>query len=270
MLARAWEMVQAAPYHVTLRWLFYGLLQEGWYSTKDDYKDKFQYALRRARRDFYEGWRPNTLVDDTRNPVIRGSGFDTVQEWIVNIPKYFPCQLDRWNDRDRFVELWFEARGMLRQFEYYTDHITLRPMGGQPSQDYKWECAKAIEQAIERYGKPTTVLYFGDLDTGGEVIGDVVERDTRDWCKYDFEFIRCGLTMDQVVKYDVPENFQKPGDYQWEALAGDLEFAAREIISEATEPFVRQGELSELDDTEAQATERLRGELRELAERWQA
>ncbi len=268
MLDRAWEMVDNAPYNVTARWLFYGLLQEGWYSTKSDYKNKFMKALSKARRSFYKKWRPNTLVDDTREAVIRGTGFSSVSHWLRSVPDYFPCQLDRWVTQEHYVELWFEARGMLHQFEYYTEHITLRPMGGQPSIDYKWEAAKALEAAAQRYNKPVVVLYFGDLDTGGEVISDVIERDVRSWCSVDLKFVRCGLTMEQVTKYGVPENFEKPGDYQWEALAGALEYAAEEIIDTSTEPFVRHDALSSFDGMEDEATDKLRDELKQLAKEW--
>lgn len=73
MLDRAWEMVENAPYDVTARWLFYGLLQEGYYSTKGDYKNRFMKALSKARHSFYKKWRPNTLVDGTREAVRRAS-----------------------------------------------------------------------------------------------------------------------------------------------------------------------------------------------------
>lgn len=268
ILDRAWELVNGAPYQVTARWLFYALLQEGWYSSKADYKNSFLKALSKARHSFYKNWQPNTLADDTREAVVRGSGFDNVGAWLRAVADYFPCQLDRWTAQDYYAELWFEARGMLNQFRYYTDHITLRPMGGQPSIDYKWESAKALEDAVRNYGKPVVVLYFGDLDTGGEVISGVVERDVRTWCAYDFRFVRCGLTMEQVEKYGVPENFEKPGDYQWEALAGDLEYAAGEIIQEAAAPYVRHDALSELDGVEDEATARLRDELEQLKDRW--
>ena len=36
-LDRAMGYIQAVPYRVTLRWLFYRLLQDGTYSSKQDY-----------------------------------------------------------------------------------------------------------------------------------------------------------------------------------------------------------------------------------------
>src|SRR5690606_12535114 len=113
-------------------------------------------------------------------------------------------------NQDYYVELWFEARAMAQQFAYYTEHITLRPMGGHASIAFKWEIAKDLENASEWYGKPIRILYFGDLDPAGGTIMEVVEEDVRKWCGVDFDLIRCGLTMQQVRQYQVPENFEKP------------------------------------------------------------
>jgi hypothetical protein len=171
-----------------------------------------------------------------------------------------------WRDQPYYVELWFEARAMTDQFRHYTNHSTLRPLGGQPSIPYKWEAAKSLEYAHRRYGVPIVVLYFGDLDNAGETISDVVERDVRTWCGVDFTFIRCGLTADQVAQYGVPENFEKPGDYQWEALPDE---AASEIITTSIEPFVRHDAFSKTQDEEWKVSEWARGELAGLADKWE-
>lgn len=41
ILDRAWDLVQGVPYKVSARWVFYRLLQEGFYSKKSDYKNKW-------------------------------------------------------------------------------------------------------------------------------------------------------------------------------------------------------------------------------------
>jgi hypothetical protein len=268
ILDRSWELVTVTPYKVTARWLFYVLLQEGYYNKKSDYKNKFMKLLSNARHEEYRDWQPDTLEDDRRQAIVRGYGWASVDNWLHDIPDYVPCQLDKWTGEDVYIELWFEANGMKNQFLYYTDHITLRPMGGQPSIPYKFEAAKALEWAARRYNATVVVLYFGDLDTGGEIISDAIERDTHKWCNCDFEFIRCGLTLEQVGKYGVPENPDKPGEYQWEALAGDREHAAGEIIADAIKPYMRQDafttKCANIEKSEAAATEQLRQELSEL------
>ena len=262
ILDRAYELVQSVPYQVSARWLFYRLLQEGYYKTKDDYKNKFLPAISSARHAFYNHWRPDTLADETRTAETRGEGFLTAGDWLRAIQSGgFECVLDKWQTQSHYVELWFEARAMLDQFRHYTEYITLRPMGGQPSIPYKWKTAKDLERRAKLYGKPIMVLYFGDLDTAGARIAQVVKDDVSKWCAAPFEFIYCGLTLEQVQRYNVPENFEKPGDYQWEALPDS---AASDIIKTHAEPFISHGGFSTICDLETRAAAWLRDQLVEL------
>lgn len=267
MLDRAFELVHSVPYQVGARWLFYRLLQEGFYSSKSDYKNKFVKAISAARHAFYKGWRPDTLADETRTAIERGDGAPDVPTWLAWVADGLTCRLDKWQRQSHYVELWYEARAMTQQFEHYTQHLTLRPMGGQPSIDYKWAAAKALEEAAAAYDAPIIILYFGDLDTAGELISEVIERHVRTWCAADFTFIRCGLTQAQVDRYGVPENFEKPGEYQWEALSDP---AAREIITDNVAPYLRHDAFAEIERTERDATEWVRAQMTELGARWEA
>ena len=264
ILDRAWTLVQSVPYQVSARWLFYRLLQEGYYRKKSDYS-KFLKAISTARKAFYGGWQPDTLADETREAIYRGGGYGSVNHWLASLPKDYPCVLDKWQAQPAYVELWFEARAMIDQFRHYTRFITLRPMGGQPSIPFKWESAKHLEQVGAAYDVPITILYFGDLDEAGAHIADVVETDVRQWCEADFEFIHCGLTVEQVRRYDVPENPEKPDEYQWEALPDE---AAREIISGYVNRFLRQEVFLAVNQQETAATAWLANEAGELTKKW--
>jgi hypothetical protein len=136
-------------------------------------------------------------------------------------------------------------------------------MGGQPSIHYKYQTAKHLEQMGERYQLPIVVLYFGDLDTSGGIIADVAERDVRKWCDVDFTFVRCGLTQQQVVDWNVPENFEKPGEYQWEALSDE---GAKTIITQSIEPYLRQDALDAAERRMARATSWARRQFVLMAE----
>lgn len=267
MLARALELVGSVPYQVSLRWLFYRVLQEGFYSSKDDYKNKFEPAISAARRAFYMGWRPDTLADETREAIVRGGRFSSVEDWLDTVARGVFCDLDRWTYQNTYVELWYEARAMSQQFEHYTDHITLRPLGGQPSIPYKWQAAKDIERLAAAYNMPVVILYFGDLDSAGETIAQVVERDVREWCAAEFKFVHCGLNAQQVKLYGVPENPEKPGEYQWEALTDD---AARSIITTNTSRYLRDDGVVEAERLERQATRWLRRELVGVVDKWRS
>lgn len=266
ILDRAYDLVQSVPYSVSARWLFYRLLQEGYYTAKADYKNKFLKAVSTARHAFYGNWRPDTLADETREAIVRGQGASDVTEWLTWVADGLTCELDKWGSQPCYVELWYEARAMTQQFEHYTRHLTLRPMGGQASIEYKWKAAKALEQAFDDYGRPLVVLYFGDLDTAGGVISEVIERDVRKWCDADFEFIRCGLTPEQVQRYNVPENPEKPGEYQWEALSDE---GARAIITASVAPYLHHDAFGDVEEQEGIATAWVRQEVSNLVNRWE-
>jgi len=267
MLDRAAELVDSVPYRVSARWLFYRLLQEGFFDKKTDYSAKFLKAISTARHSFYGSWRPDTLADETREAIIRGDGSTDVPAWLNLIADRLTCHLDKWRSQNYYVELWFEARAMAQQFEHYTKHVTLRPMGGQPSIPYKWNTAKHLDRAANAYGLPIVVLYFGDLDKAGGVISEVVERDVRTWCSANFEFVHCGLTSEQVNEWNVPENPEKPGEFQWEALPDE---GAQTIITEAVSPYLRQDAFSEMERKETEATRWVRVQLAGLVKDWKA
>lgn len=266
MLDAAWDLIQSVPYQVSLRWLFYNMLQLGYYSKKSDYKGNFAYIVTEARHRFYKEWRPDTLADDTRAPIERNGHFSDGAEWLEVYAARLVCSIDMWLTQPNYVEVWFEARAMTSQFEYYIPRlIPLRPLGGQTSLDMKWKAAKAIEEASAAYELPVTILYFGDLDPAGELISDVVNAHVSGWCQVPFDFIHCGLTPSQIVQYNVPENFDKPGEYQWEALSDD---AARSIITSAIDPFIDRDAIRAAEELQKTDTARLRKALTELSTTW--
>ncbi len=210
------QHIQSVPYKVGLRWAFYRLLQEGYYHEKGDY-DKFKDLASTARKRYLRGWSPNTIIDDTRGITWCGYGAISKEEWL----KELSCSLDRYQTKHRFLMIWFEARAMEKQFRYYTKDIPLAAFGGDASIPFKWDIAMAIRNAKERYNKPIMILYFGDLDDKGQKIYKAALKDIRAWSQTDFECIYCGLTKEQAEIFKLPENPDKPGQYQWEALTDE-------------------------------------------------
>jgi hypothetical protein len=233
---------------VSLRWLFYKLLQEGHYKTKDDYKNKFCWTFSRARHSYHKNWRPDTLTDEGRNVITRVSGYESTaqagDDLRENILGAANISIDHFYRQENYVELWFEANAMVSQFQYYTKNIDLIPMGGTASIPYKWSIAKRLEDAGRRYGKPIKILYFGDEDYAGHEIQGVIESDVGGWCSEPFEVIWCGLTMEQAEHYGIPENFEKKG-YQWEALPDE---GAKEIITSAIERHIDLDLINEAEE----------------------
>lgn len=262
ILRVALELVEAAPYRVSARWVFYRLLQLGYYTGKGDYKDKFIKATSAARHALYNGWRPDTLADETREAIVRTGRHETLGEWLGSYVDSLQVNLDVWSEQNCYVELWYEARAMTQQFEHYTRYITLRPMGGQPSIDYKYQTALHLDYMAERYGVPVVVLYFGDLDNAGDIIANVAERDVRKWCNASFTFERCGLTAQQVADWEIPENPEKPGEYQWEALSDE---GAKAIITQSINGYLHHGAFDRAEQRMAHATHWMRNQFALMA-----
>lgn len=236
ILERAWEHVNSIPYRATSRWLFYRLLQDGFYRGKDDYKLRFIPLMSRVRHNEWGPWLPDSLADDRRSSIGAAGGERDVAEWASAVAENgITCVLDHWYRQGTYAIVMFEADAMIRQFQYYTRGVVLWPCGGMPSIDYKYRIAKHIEERSGEYDLPAVVLYFGDYDSAGVTIPETSLADIRGWCDVDFEVVRCGLNEGDAERFGIPENFDKPGEYQWEALS---DAAARELITSSVARFV--------------------------------
>lgn len=255
--------VYTVPYRVTARWLFYRLVQERGFR-KDQYK-KFLRWISCARKRFYLGWIPDILADDTRQAYLRGYGYQTPLVWMKSFKRQL-CTLDKYTDQDTIVEIWFEAEAMFSQFNHYTKpyHVTLRPFRGDASIAYKWQIAKDLER-LAQYKKPIQILYFGDLDKKGLEIPNNALRDIRAWCKADFSFLRCGINEEHVKAFKLPEQPEKPGCFQWEALS---EEQAQELILGNLERFWSLDSIRAVEALEAKATQQWIRLVEEILERF--
>lgn len=265
----AWTWVQSVPYRVTARWVFYRLLQDGIYTQKAGYKHLLS-LLSKARKEFYAGWHPSTLADDTRAALIRGDGYETPSKWLDALQEHLACNLDRWGDQPVYVECWFEAAAMQAQFDYYAnENIPLLAFHGDVSIPEKWAAADRLVRCWLHYHKPITIYYFGDLDPKGLEIPESAWADIELWARalarrrqlstYDdfthgLTFTRLGLNPGDELTYSIPENPERPGTYQWEALAD--EDAARIIEQANTTLDLPAFEAVESDELEAAETVR--------------
>lgn len=267
ILDRAFQHVQSVPYRVSLRWLFYRLYQEGFYTDKKkDYKNKFASLLSRARHTFFKEWRPNTLEDETRNVIRKVGGYENAEsageDMAENILDAAIISLDHFYRQENYVELWFEARAMAGQFEHFTRRIDLVPMGGSASIPFKWELAQRLNLVAEKYNKPIIILYFGDEDESGHIIQQTIEKDVGEWTRAGFELIWCGLTKDQALKHEIPSSIEGKG-YQWEALPDK---AAGEIITQSIEQYIDSDLIEEVNEEAQEFGESWRSRLEDILE----
>jgi hypothetical protein len=261
----AWKAIQSVSYKVTVRWVFYRLLQSGVYNEKKDYKHLI-HLLSKARKSFYQGWRPYTLADDTRSPIImqhrgmyelflRGGGFKDEAEWMKALREELNCPLRRWSTQPLYMEYYYEAKAMGAQFLYHAnENVPLLAFGGDCTVGPKWDCAMRLAAAYMMYRTPIKICYFGDFDPKGLVIGESAWKDIKLWAvakvirelnaddeecdmtteevESYFQFQRIGINKEHIKKYNIMENPERPGAYQWEALDDD---SAKALIQSAND-----------------------------------
>ena len=265
ILDKGWAWKESVPYKVSARWIFYKLYDFDHLFDADKktaYKNLFLPLFSKARKQFYDNWRPDSLTDDSREEFLDGFGYTNEKEWLEIGIGERECILDKWQDAENYVEIWFEAFAMKGQFEYFAPGVSLVPFKGDASIEYKWRTAKRLERMAERYdNKPIKILYFGDADKKGKEIPENALRDIRNWCFAPFEYIRGGLSIEQAREFGLGENIDQLGSYQWESLSHDQ---ARELIVPNVEQVVSQRLISEIKSKEQEATARFREAIKNL------
>jgi len=222
----AMTKIKSVPYNVSVRWVFYQCVQAGLIEKKDI--TSFTMLLSKARKHFYNGWHPSLLADSVRECDFKGEQYAG-----------FGYENDSINEQDYYVQLWFEAEAMHGQFEHYTKdyRVSLIPFRGECSIPIKWQIAKKLENMHKKYQLPIKILYFGDCDQKGLEIFENALRDIKVWCHVEFAIERIGLTDQQAKTFNLPENPNKPGTYQWEALNNEQ---AGNLILEALTKYQRK------------------------------
>jgi len=235
------QEIQALPYRPGLRWAFYRSMEK-FQLSKSDWK-AFKNNLARRRKNFADGWAPDTLTDTVRTVSYHGHGPDSWDEYRQQLIERAP-KAGLWTDPElsQYVECWFEAEAMTQQFEHYLGEpyrITLRPFRGDYTLSPKWNTASEI-RVMAGLGKSIVILYFGDADFKGSQIPFSALRDVEAWSGVKVDFVVGGLTGDQAKQLGLPENFERPGEWQWEALSDQQ---AQEIILETLQEKVDVQEL---------------------------
>lgn len=175
-----------------------------------------------------------------------------------------------------YVECWFEASAMEAQFDYYTnENIPLLAFRGDVSIPEKWKAAERLALRWAELHKPIIIYYFGDLDPKGLTIPESAWVDIRLWARAlvqnytpgdsrkfreGLAFRRVGLSPGDERIYSLPENPERPGTYQWEALSDEQ---ARDLIEQANAEL-DLGAFEEMEAKEQAAAAKVREHLEEL------
>ena len=121
---------------------------------------------------------------------------------------------DLWKNSPHHIEVWVESRSIAGVLIDLCEElaVSLYPCGGFASITSAYEAADQINDAYDecRY----VVLYIGDYDPAGVLIDKALETELRKHLNHgiDLDFIRVGITPEQIDDYDLPAKPRKAED----------------------------------------------------------
>jgi len=168
-----------------------------------------QHRLKELRRDgrIPYGW----ITDATR----RGYHVDTYNssaEFLSAMAGLY--RSDLWRDSQYYVEVWTESRSIAGVIQKDCERlaVSLYPAGGFASISVAHEAAGYIDEALEGSRRYPVIIYIGDYDPAGVLIDQALEQELRRHLSRDFQFIRLGITPEQIWEHDLPTKPRKATD----------------------------------------------------------
>jgi hypothetical protein len=199
---------------LTLRQVFYQLVNKGMENSKSKYTDLSQ-LVKFMRLDHYLSW--NVIQDESRT-LVEKRGFTDVGEFIQQETEYFLDGYTRClvSDQEQYVELWCEKHTLRKIIEAAAWPYCVRCVFsiGFQSTTFLHEYRTRANRAIERQQQPV-ILYLGDFDPSGLCMLDAITHTLRNEMDLsEVKVKRIGLNWDQVENHNLPANFTaiKKGD----------------------------------------------------------
>jgi hypothetical protein len=236
------EEMMADGYKLTLRQLYYLLVARDLFGEDRKY---VRLENGKWRKDPINGtinaepnydWLGNTISDARLAGMIdwdaiedRTRALKSVSHWddptdiIASVAHSY--RIDKWKDQPFRVEVWIEKDALGGVFERICRSLDVPWLScrGYTSQSEMWGAAMRFVQHIKQ-NKHVIVLHFGDHDPSGIDMTRDIEDRLRMFVaghvsSYKVERLtvkRIALNMDQVRKYDPPENPAKTSDTRFQ------------------------------------------------------
>ena len=194
-------------YTLTLRQLFYQLVSRDIVPNLTKEYAKLSGLLVKGRMAGIVDW--EAIEDRIRVPFLPYWVEDVEDAINDTISQY---RLNRQDGQDVYIELWVEKDALSGVLKRITSkyHINLMVNRGYSSCTAMHDAYKRLKRQ-ESNGKQTYILYLGDHDPSGlDMIRDIRER--LEEFGVSPEVRQIGLTMEQIEKFNPPENPAKITD----------------------------------------------------------
>jgi hypothetical protein len=218
LIATAREILEEG-HPMTLRQVFYQLVSRQVIENTRGQYQAVSNALVDARKDGTIPW--DWMEDRLRQPRCV-SMWENIGDFISDMLWSF--KLDIWKGQPGYVEVWLEKDALSGIFEDVLRRfrVTLNVGRGYDGWDSIHNAARRYKshwtgQGLQVWHKPITILYFGDFDPSGEDMArSLKERLAFFGCHPDI--LKCALTHDDVIRYNLPPDFTKKTDTRSKAF----------------------------------------------------
>lgn len=220
---------------LTVRQSYYQLLGTGRYAKSDGLANRVSEHVTNARRaeghPLHIPWQAITdqsLVEHDR-PRWRGA-----DEWLDDMRSEAEnFRLDRQQGQPTRMLLWCEAAGMVPMLGRTAEHYGVRVISTSGYDSTTTRHAEGVR--ARRMNVPLTVLHIGDLDDDGRKIFKAMAEDVSMWAQHvggRATAVRLAVTEEQMEQLGLPDDPEKPGKVQAEAIPPDvLSAIVREAIA---------------------------------------
>lgn len=183
------------------------------------------------------------IADATRRGYFVNT-YSNAADFIRNQARFY--RADLWREADYRCEVWVESRSLAGVVLDVCEDlgVSLYPAAGFASLSFIYAAAEIINAADD--GRPLIVFYIGDYDPAGVLIDRAIEEGLRKHLRLgvDMQFIRLGITPEQVASYDLPTKPRKDGDRRAREVAYTVEAEAmpahtlRELLRASVESLL--------------------------------
>lgn len=175
-------------------------------------------------------------------------------------------RLNLWQTQPHYVEVWVEKEAVASIVKPIADEWTLLTFvcRGDASISSMYDAAQNFEY-YRRRGRMPVVIYLGDYDQTGIDIPIVLKRNLLRDHGCNVDFIRAGITQEQIFRLGLPTRPTKADNGRGNAVDFACEVDAltpaqmREIVSAEIEKLVNADELKRLRTIEEAEIESLKG-----------
>ena len=242
---------------VSVRHVFYRMTDVRLPEPVEKTEHAYKQVVNRMKQMRLGGRLPYHWVTDASRMGYHVFGYEDIQEFVRDQAGQF--RYDMWRHQEVKVEVWCESQSIAGMIlpECQRLGVSLYPCRGFPSLSYTYAAAKG-------YVGDTHIVYVGDYDPAGMMIGENLIESLCRHTDHEVSFERIAVNEIQIAMYDLPAKPRKPGERRRPDMKETVEAEAmpasllRDLVRREVESFLPDEAISQAREVERSANDYLR------------